>query len=277
MAEPTTGNAQVGTGDNGGQQAGNPASLTDAYAGANGTKPEAEPGNGGQAAGNGNTGSEPEVKLAPWAEQLPPELRGNPDVAKNLAKYAKVGDVVKALLDTEAKLAGGNAPGTDAKPEEVAAYWEKQGKPKTAEEYSFAKEPGALEFAAAAHGANLTAGQAEALYKRLTDLGQKQNHAAQEASQKQILEADALLKKEYGAKYPEKINLFIQGCDAAGKDVRRLLYQSGLGGNADIIKAFIAYGQANAESGATRGGGAAQPLKSVNDGGWYDYKNTGGQ
>jgi hypothetical protein len=280
MAEPlkTEGNANVGTGDDGGRQAGNLASLMDAYAGAEGAKPEAKPGSGDTAVGDGNAGGgdhQPEgelPKLAAWAEQLPQELRGNPEAAKSLAKYAKVADVVNALLEAEAKLAGGGIPGTDAKPEDVAAYWEKLGKPKDAGGYSFAKEPGAEAFANAALGANLTESQAGALYAALNGLGKRQAEAALEELNRQIAGTDAALKKEYGAKYAEKVNLFISGCDAAGPEVRKLLYRAGLGGNPDIIKAFIAYGQLNAESGSPRGGGAAQPLKPVNEGGWWDYK-----
>jgi hypothetical protein len=283
MAEPlkAEGNATVGTGDDGGRQAGNPASLMDSFAGAGGAKPAAEPGTGENAGGDGNAGSgavqqteggsgEP-PKLAAWAEQLPPELRGKPEVAKSLSKYAKVADVVNALLEAEGKLAGGGAPGADAKPEEVSSYWEKLGKPKTAEGYSFAKEPDAAPFARAAHTANLTASQAEALYTGLNELGRRQAEAAREALGRQVAEADAALKKEFGARYAEKINFFTAGCDAAGPGVRALLYRSGLGGNLDIIKAFIALGQVNAESGSPRGGGAAQPFKPVAEGGWWNY------
>jgi hypothetical protein len=277
MAEPlrNEGNANAGTGDDGGRQAGNPASLMDAYAGAEGAKPGAEPGNGENTAGDGNAGSggagEP-VKLAAWAEQLPPELRGKPEVAKRLSKYAKVADVVNALLEAEAKLAGGGVPGTDAKPEETAAYWEKLGKPKTAGEYPFAKEPNGAPFAQAALEANLTAAQAQALYAGLNELGRRQAAAAREALDTRIAAADGALKKEFGGRYAEKMGFFVSGCDAAGPEVRRLLYQSGLGGHPDIIKAFIAYGHMNAESGSPRGGGAAQPLKPVKEGGWWNYK-----
>ena len=277
MAEPlkTEGNANVGTGEDGGRQAGNPASLMDAYAGAEGAKPAAKPGDGEQPAGDGKAGGgetgEP-VKLAPWAEQLPPELRGNAEAARSLAKYAKVGDLAKALLEAEAKLAGGGVPGSDAKPEEVAAYWEKLGKPKTAEGYAFAGEPNGAPFAQAALEANLTSSQAGALYAGLNELGRRQAEAARDALNRRVAETDAALKREYGGRYAEKMNLFVSGCDAAGPEVRRLLYQSGLGGNPDIVKAFIAYGELNAESAAPRGGGAAQPLKPVNEGGWWTYK-----
>jgi hypothetical protein len=247
----------------------------DAYAGAEGAKPEAKPGDGEHAAGDGNAGrgdGGAPVKLAAWAEQLPPELRENPEAAKSLAKYAKVGDLAKALLEAEAKLAGGGAPGGDAKPEERAAYWEKLGKPKTAEGYAFAKEPNGAPFARAALEANLTSSQAEALYAGLNELGRRQAEAAREARDRQVAEADAAMKKEYGGRYAEKMRFFISGCDAAGPEVRKLLYQSGLGAHPDIIKAFTAYGQMNAESSSPRGGGAAQPLKSVNEGGWWSYK-----
>jgi hypothetical protein len=280
MAEPLKdgGNANDGTGDNGGRQAGNPASLMDALAGAEGAKPEAKPKTGDTAAGDGNAGSgadrhtEELPKLAAWAEQLPPELRENPETARSLARYAKVGDLAKAFLGAEAELAGGGVPEKDAAPEEAAAYWEKLGKPKDAGGYSFAKEPGAEPFAAAALAANLTETQAGALYAALNGLGKRQAEAAREELDRRIAGTDEALRKEYGAKYAEKMNFFTAGCDAAGPEVRKLLYQSGLGANPDIIKAFTAYGQMNAESGSPRGGGAARPLKPVNEGGWWDYK-----
>jgi hypothetical protein len=273
MAEPIQGNAQAGTGD-GSRQAGDPVSLIDSFAGAGGSEPSAKPASGGGAQGESAESAQP-AKLAPWAEQLPPEMRGNTDIAQRLAKFNKIGDVVNAFLDLEKKQAGA-VPGTEATPEEVASFWEKAGKPKTAEDYSFAKEPAAKDFAAAAHGANLTSAQADALYRQLQDLGKQQAQTMQEARKSQILEADAALKKEYGGKFAEKIELFTRGCMAAGPDVKTLLYQSGLGGNVNIIKAFISLGELNAESTAARGGGAAaQPLKSVNEGGWYDYLNTG--
>jgi hypothetical protein len=248
----------------------------DAYAGADGAKPDAKPGTGDNAAGDGNTGSgetgEP-VKLAAWAEQLPPELRGKPEVAQSLARYGKVADVVNALLEAEAKLAGGGVPGKDAKPEEIAAYWEKLGKPKTAEEYPFAKDANGAPFALAALEANLTTSQAEALYAGLNELGRRQAEEAARARNRQIVQTDEALKKEFGGKYAEKMGLFVSGCDAAGPEVRQLLYRSGLGANPDIVKAFIAYGQMNAESASPRGGGAAQPLKSVQEGGWWNYES----
>jgi hypothetical protein len=248
----------------------------DAYAGAEGAEPAAKPGTGDAAAGDGNAGGgepggEP-PKLAAWAEQLPPELRGNPEAARSLAKYAKVGDLAKALLEAEAKLAGGGVPGKDAAPEETAAYWEKLGKPKTAEGYAFAKEPDGAVFARAALEANLTAAQAEALYAGLNGLGKRQAEAAREALDRQVAEADAAMRKEHGGRYAEKMRFFISGCDAAGPEVRRLLYQSGLGANPGIIKAFTALGEMHAESSSPRGGGAARPLTPVNEGGWWDYK-----
>jgi hypothetical protein len=252
----------------------------DAFAGAEGAKPGAKPVSGDTAAGDGNAGSGADQqkgelpKLAAWAEQLPPELRENPETARSLARYAKVGDLAKAFLDAEAKLAGGDVPGRDAKPEEAAAYWEARGKPKDAGGYSFSREPGAEPFARAALAANLTENQAASLYTGLNELGKRQAEAAREELDRRIAGTDGALRKEYGAKYAEHMNFFISGCDAAGPEVRKILYQSGLGGHPDIVKAFIAYGRLNAESGSPRGGGAARPLKPVNEGGWWDYKES---
>jgi hypothetical protein len=215
------------------------------------------------------------VKLAPWAEQLPEDLRGNPEAAGKLAQFAKLGDMAKAYLDLAGKQSEGIAiPGKDAKPEEVAAFWEKVGRPKTAEEYSFAKEQGAEAYAAAAHSANLTQAQAEALYKNLGDIAAKNIQAAQAEQLRQRQDTRAAMQKEYGSRYGEKIEILKRGLATAGPNVGALLAQAGLSGNPEIVKAFITFGELTAESGASRGGEAGQPLKSIKEGGMWDYKTT---
>jgi hypothetical protein len=243
-----------------------------ADAGAGGGKPEAKPGEGSKAAGGTQTAGG--VKLAAWAEQLPPEMRENPETQAKLAKFGKVGDMAKAFLELESKAAGAVLPGKNAAAEEAAAFWEKAGRPKEAGKYAFAgdKEHGGGEFAEAAFKANLTSAQAEALFKSLGEMGTLRLQAAVQAQQQQAAQTAAALSAEYGSKYEEKIELLKRGLAAAGPNVGSLLSQAGLAGNPEIVKAFIAFGQMTAESGASRGGGAGEPLQSVFEGATFDYK-----
>jgi len=244
-----------------------------AGAGAGGAKPSAKPKDGDKAEGGAETGGGG-IKLAAWAEQLPPELRENAETAARLARFGKVGDMAKAFLELEGKAAAGFIPGKNATAEEAAAFWEKAGRPKTAEGYAFAKdkehEGGA--FAEAAFRANLTAAQAEALFGSLNEIGAAKMKEAAAERGRQMREASAALAAEYGSKYEEKIELLTRGLAAAGPNVGRLLSQAGLAGNPEIIKAFIAFGKMTAESGAARGGGAGESLKSVMDGGSFEFK-----
>jgi hypothetical protein len=244
-------------------------------AGAAGTKPAENPGNGGNAQGDGNSGGVPQqsgVRLAPWAEQLPEELKGNPEIAGRLAKFTKVGDMAKAYLDLEGKPVGVTIPGAEASPEEAAAFWEKAGKPKNAEGYAFAKDPDAGPFAKMAHESNLTDAQARAVYTRLKALGEAQMQAAQQQQKQAFVETEAKLKEEYGSKYPEKIEYLKRGLQAAGPQVGDLLRNAGIAGHPDIVRTFILFGEMTSESGGARGGGAAQ-LKSIMEGGGFAYEN----
>jgi len=242
-------------------------------AGADGRKPADKP-NTGDASSGGTKPASGEVKLAAWAEQLPPDMRSNPDTAAKLAKFQKVGDMAKAFLELEGKAVSGGIPGRDATPEEVAAYWEKAGRPKTADGYAFAKdeEHGGSAFAQAAFKSNLTAAQADAMFKNLNELGAERMQAAQQAQAKQMKEAAAVLNAEYGSKYKEKMEFLTRGLAAAGPNVGSLIRQAGLAGNPEIIKAFIAFGEMTAESGAARGTEAGEPIKSILEGGTFDYK-----
>jgi hypothetical protein len=259
MAEPAEGNAGIGSAENGNQRPGNVDALKNAFAGTEGTQqPKAKPDTGGTAGGNTETGSA-ETKLAPWAEQLPEELRGNQEYANRLSKFAKVGDMAKAYLELEAKISAAAVP-------------------ENAEGYSMAKDKdrGGDVFASAAHAANLSGPQADALYKSLAETGAKNIEAAKAAQERQMREADAALRKEYGGRYEEKIELLTRGLSAAGPNVGRLLTQAGLSGNPEIIRAFISLGELTSESGSARGGTTGQPLKSIMDGGSFQYKETGG-
>jgi len=235
-AEDQLNNAFTGTADAGGKKPADKPDTGDASAG--GTKPASE------------------VQLAAWCEQLPTEMRSNPDTAAKLAKFQKVGDMAKAFLELEGKTAS-------------------SGIPETADGYSFAKdkENNGSEFADMAFKAKLSTAQADAFFKILNEGGARRLQAAQMAQAQEMKETAAALAAEYGSKYQEKMELLTRGLANAGPNVGNLIRQAGLAGNPEIIKAFIAFGEMTAESGAIRGKEAGESRKSVKDGGTFSYKD----
>ena len=239
-----------------------------ADAGADGKKPADKPKEGDKNAGRNDPGSG-DLKLSPWAEQLPAEYRNNPETAAKFAKFTKVGDMAKAWLELEGKPAGVVIPGKDASAEAVAEFWEKAGRPKAADGYSFAKdaENEGNTFAQAAFAANLTEAQAAAMLKNLHDIGAAKQKAYQEKMKQRNAETAAALAKEYGSKYAENMELLQRGLAAAGPNIAELLFAAGIAWEPDIIKAFVAFGKMTAESGFARGDGAGASLKSIEEGG----------
>jgi hypothetical protein len=231
-------------------------------AGASDTKPGDKAGDGGDPGGKPG-----EAKAPAWHEQLPPELKGN----AGLAEYQKVGDMAKALLDLKGKAAL-ELPGDKAGPEELAAFWEKLGRPKEPGGYSFAKDAENGEIARMAYAANLTESQAAALFGELKSFGTAQMQAQAQTQTAQLAETERTLKAEFGTRYGEKIELLKRGLAAAGQNVGAVLQKAGIAGNPDIVRAFIRYGELTAESGGARGSGTAGPLKPVNEGGWWNYE-----
>ena len=275
MAAPdgaASGSADSGTPAPGAAEDSLKSAFGGADAGAEGGEARAKPGKGSTAAGGTEPGGG--IRLAAWAEQLPPEMRENAETAARLAKFSKVGDMAKAFLELEGRAAGPAVPGKNATAEEAAEFWEKAGRPKSAEGYAFAKDrehEGAL-FADAAFAANLTAAQAEAVFAGLNKIGAAKLEAAARARERQMKETAAALAAEYGSAYDEKMELLTRGLAAAGPNVGKLISQAGLAGNPEIVRAFIAFGRMTAESGAARGGGAGESLKTFEGGGSFDFK-----
>lgn len=258
--------------ENGNQRPGNADSLASIMAGAQGTAPEPKPATRETGEGNGTAA----VKPAAWTNQLPEELRGNPELLARLAKFQKLGDMASSYLELEGKLGkAAPIPDRNAPAAERAAFWKRLGKPETKEGYSIAKQENGEVFLEAAHAANLTDEQATAVFEHIRKLGETQLAAVQERQARQYAETEAVLKKEYGEKYPEKVELLRRGLKLAGDDVGPLLNRAGVAGHPGIVRAFITLGELTAESGSprSRGGGPDGP-KSIRDGARFSFKQT---
>jgi enamine deaminase RidA (YjgF/YER057c/UK114 family) len=235
------------------------------------------------AAAGGQPGSDPsqgsgtggELKLAAWTQQVSKEIRENPELAKELAPFEKLDDLVKAHIDQKKKSA---IPGKDAKPEDVAAFWKALGHPEKPDGYTLAKDKTTGTFITAAHAARLTDEQANAMWKEVSS-NQNQLIASRQAAQQAELTATMdTLKKEYGEKFAYAVELFDRAVGNSGKTnspLMQTLVDSGLVGNQSIIRAFIALGEAQQESGSPRSDASpGQSMKSVTEGGWYNYQGS---
>jgi hypothetical protein len=222
----------------------------------------------------GNTGSEQTtVTLPSWTSQLPKELLRDPSAAAKFAPFKALGDLAQAYLDTQGRQ---TVPAAGAPAEEVEAFYQGLGKPKSAEGYSFAKaEPASAQ---AAFAANLTSAQADAMYKASLAQVEALKAQTQAAVQKDLIASDTMLQKEYGDKYDEAVALFKRGLGDTGEKsspIAQALIASGLLGKPEIVRAFIELGRATSEGSAPMGG--AKPKgkpKSVFDGAGFAYKET---
>lgn len=237
-------------------------------------KPEAEPGNanaGEKAEGSTDNGQE----LPAWTEQLPAELK-TADFLKTFSKFKKVGDLAKSYSELEKKNGKSIAiPGDDASEEEKAAFYEKLGRLKNADEYKVPDEK--LEyFKALAYENNLSQQQLDNIMKAVAQNGLKMLENNAEMQKRQAAATDAQLRKEYGSAYPEKIELLQRGIrDYGGNELGAKLQQSGLLYDPQIVKMFIALGEQNAEAGSVSkgAGGGRNEYKSTSEGGMFTFKD----
>jgi hypothetical protein len=206
-----------------------------------------------------------EAKLAAWTQQISREYRENPEYAAELANLGKLDDLVKGYFEARGKT---DIPGTDAKPEELTAFWRRLGYPEKPENYSVSKERNAETFISAAHAARLTDAQATALWKSVSEGTARQAAAIQQTQQAELEAADAALKREYGDKYSYALEMFNRGIGNGG--VKALIRGAGLAGKQEIIRAFIALGESMQEPGSPKSGETPGAQKDFMSGSWYE-------
>lgn len=250
-------------------ESGNTAKNSTAQ-GANGNAPE-------QTATERAAAVQPELKA--WGAQLSKELKENKDAVKALAKFEDISSLASSYIELEKKLGSMHAiPGKEATKEELDAFYKKLGKPDAADKYGFKQEWDAEKrFAEAAYEANLSDAQAKSLYAFFHKIGEDQQAQFAEAVKKQAEEADAALKKEFGNKVSEKMELYTKGLKAFGTaPVFSQLEKTGLAYHPDFVKMFIKIGEALGESRTVLGDGSASTrgITSARDGGTFSFFGT---
>lgn len=214
-----------------------------------------------------------QVDAPAWTSQLPEEIRSNADVMKQLVKFGKIGELAKSYSELESKL--GNSivrPGTEASDEEVNAFYQKLGKPESADKYTIDDEE-AKDFKELAYKHNLTDDQAKGLYQSFKELGEKTIQQNNEQLMARARATEELLKKEYGNDYETKLELCKRGVMAyGGPGLGKKLQDTGLLFDEDIVRMFIRLGEQSAEAGAsTKTAKGNTGYKSTADGGTFQF------
>ncbi len=211
------------------------------------------------------------------ADSRPQWMASLPDAYKQHEGFAQFKEPSEAWakFDTLLKAEGSmvTIPGKDAKPEEVAAFYTKIGRPENVDGYKITK-PADLpegvpydpaieaEFKKFAHAENLTASQAEKLYGWYYDLV-KNGHASEQARlEKAQGEAIDKLKTDWGAKFDGNKEIAIRAFKTFGNEETAALLDKQvdmqLGDHPAFIKWFYSIGTKIMDDKATFGndGGA---------------------
>lgn len=240
--------------------------LHGAFSGVTGNETSNEPEKG--------TGEGLENQLPAWTAQLPSDIRGNSELMGKLGRFSKIGDLVNSYNELESKLGSSfSKPKDDATIEEINAFYEKLGRPKTADEYSFAKDD-AFQLKQIAFDLGLSEAQAKGIYDKLQERGTTFVQNLKDASQKQFEETDAALRKQYGNKYSEKMQLLQRGLNAfGGNDLGNVLNNAGVLYNKQVCDLFIKLGEMTAENTSNmKGETVGDTYKSVYNGGTMTFK-----
>lgn len=189
-----------------------------------------------------------------WKEGLPEDLRGDP----SLGVVNDIPSLAKSFINAQ-KMVGADkiqVPGKHATDEDWGAVFQKLGLPKDVAEYGLAKaKDSKLEdafvdkFKTSAHAAGILPRHAQ----KMLDWFNQEYAASETALQSQITNAkaagEAALKKEWGEAYQlhtTAANLAVK--EFGGDELFKVLKDSGVDSNPEIVKAFAKIGLALKES-----------------------------
>lgn len=237
---------------------------------------DANLGNGGNGDQNNEGGNTPPA----WTAQLDKDLQGN----ERLTQFKTIGEMGKAFLDTEGKLAGTiTIPGEKATDEDRAAFYAKLGRPEAPDKYTFTKpadlpadvpyDP-AVEtaFKSLAHQQGLTdkqAGELHGWYYNLVKSGQEmQQKAEKEATEKAV----NTLKDEWkGDAFKENTQLAVRAFQKFGGDEAKSFIENtkinglALGDHPTFLKIFANIGKAISDDSVHSGRDGGQQEMSDED------------
>lgn len=239
-------------------------------------KPEATPDDKTDGKDEGKKDSDQVADTPKWISQLDEESRNDADFIKQLSKFQKIGDLAKSYSQLEKKLGNSvNIPSSDAGAEELAAFYQKLGRPESADGYSINDEK-AKPFRDLAFMNNLTDAQAKGIYEGLEKMGAELMQSNADQMARTVKESDNVLHSEWGKDYSKNLEFLKRGIATyGGNALGAKLKATGLLYDVDVIKMFAKLGRMSAESTAsTKGsGGGMSDYVSTSDGGRFNYKD----
>jgi len=205
----------------------------------------------------------PDESTPDWHSTLPEDLR------RPAEKFASPADVVRSYAALERRLGRSvTIPGDDATPAEIEAFYTRLGRPPTPDGYRIAMPAGASPssqpdpvaearlagFLAAVHAA----GAPQATVQAAVDWYRQESAevAAEAARRTQAAraEADAALRREWGAGYDRRFGLARRALrHFGGPDLAATLDRTGLGNDPAWVRAFARIGEAMAEDALVSG------------------------
>ncbi len=216
----------------------------------------------------GDNGSA-DVGTAPSADTGTQEVSWNSGFDEDTQAYItnkgwqSPADILNSYRNLE-KFSGGSKnlvelPGVDASPESLSDFYNKLGRPESADNYSFEMPDAADEelvnwFRQTAHENGLTDTQAASLFSKWNEMSaQRMESFQQEALQ--TAEADiASLKKEWGQAYDTQIDAGRRAVDALGLDQAALETMESKMGTADMLRLMATIGSKMGEPSFEDGG-----------------------
>lgn len=268
---------QTPQGNGSGETQATGTSVLDAFKGA-GSGGNQEPTNGNDNTKSGQANKEAETyALKAWGAQLSKELKENEEAVKVLSKFEDISGLANSYIELEKKQGSMHTiPGEKATQEELDAFYKRLGKPEAADKYSFdQKYEAEKRFAEAAFKANLSDKQAKELYDFILNIGESQKTQYGELLAKKAKETDALLQKEYGNLFEQKIGNYTKALKLlGGGEVMKQLEETGLAYDLGFVKLMINAGEALGESKAVIGNGTTpNGIKSAREGGTFSFFN----
>lgn len=208
-----------------------------------------------------------------WMSQLSDELKQNGE----LAKFEKLSDFGNAFLELKGKADNSIAvPGENATEEEIAAFYNRLGRPEKPDGYGFTapelpkgmKIDQDLErnFKEMAHKIGLTKNQAVQLYGWYNQSMINAFTSQTDARKTALNKAEETLRREWGNDYNQNIELMKRAVEQfGGEDFKNIMRSTGLGNDPVLIKTFYNIGKAMAEDTLITGepGGNKQEVETT--------------
>jgi len=237
-----------------------------------------------------------------WAAQLPTDLQEN----EGLTKYQTIGELGKAYLDSEGKVAEssktvtelnaklGNAIpklGDNPTPEEVNTYYKAVGRPEKVDGYEFARPTNLPEgitisddvenaFRAKFHELGVSKKAGQELYNYYMQFWTGGLAADGEARKAAVEEGIKSLEAEWGVRDSEQYKANMTLMDRAvakfgGADLKKHMDDTGMGNHPLFIKTFVQIGKAMSEDTLALGSGGGGDINRGPDGRpLFDYPNS---